>query len=365
MTETATETESSVSSKQEQGPPDHLSKKEMRQSGVGKPKFGQQNKEPLPNRGEDGTRPYAEFDALIAQYEQWLNYDPAQNAEEADTAQRINTIFDPVNESRNQQTEDMYEGIQASGAQLAQDNANAWGAMEGRSGAAITNNAKARLADSIEFREKGTAWDPNADTGVSGGLKGDLTQSGFSGGSKGFVNSHFDDSAVQSKLWNTKKPEDVAAIGNAPVKGYSTFKDEAQQTVSVPQLGWGKKKPVISKWTMEEKETWCPHVEGSAAKQRSGSKGQNVWNNAGGGFAAALGSVVNGGKHMMGKEGSGEVTGWDQYIQHYRVRPDGSRTPETRPKSAINERRVQLNKLKAYYEERRKFIDDYSSYLPD
>lgn len=366
MQQTLTQDKSASGTAQQSGPPDHLSKNEIQANAIGKPKWGRQNEQPLDSRGQDSTRVYAPLEALMSQYAQWLDYDPAQDAAEAAQAQQINHIFDEVNASRSKEMDDQYDSLQEDGAYFAMEEAKKWGAERGAGEAAIANNAKARQPEGFAKASRGGLWDGagvGGDVGFANGLNGDLEAQGYSSSPKGVTALSYDDDELSSKLWNMEDPTDSAALSAAPVKGYAVFQDQSKQQVSVPQLGWGRSKPSVYKWTLEERETWWAHVEGTAAKQRSGSKGQNVWNNGGGGLGSQIGSALNGGKHMMGKQGKAEATGWDQYIQHFKVQPDGSSSDERHPDKALKQRKQQLEKLKAYYVDRAAYIAQYGSFL--
>lgn len=308
--------------------------------------------------------------ALDHEYEQWIHYDAAKDAEETALVARINKeVFGPINQERNKIAADSFENTQA------KKKAFPTGILEPDASPARRALYSTHSYDWLHS-DKPDDVEEQRDVGVMHPA-GDLLPSGVVTpnrfGSKSPLGTIWDYSGTKA---NATSIDFDMSIGTeveteSNVSGFAEFKDAKGSKIFIPQLGFPAKPAVDTRQIMCGE---LPVVKPGRAKRLGGPTGQNV-------IGSSLLDLLHGGKHFFGKgtepvvTGKGEVLGFragpDKPV-HWFISslPDDEKKRDAADKlmrkkadKILAEKREKYERLKEFYLRRAEFIGKYKSYL--
>jgi hypothetical protein len=308
--------------------------------------------------------------ALDHEFEQWISYDAAKDAEETALVARINKeVFGPINQERNKIAADSFENTQAKKKAFPKG----------------LKEDTATPAQRALFNTPTYDWihsDKPEDTARQLDL-GLLHPAGDLAATGAVVPNRFRAPSPPHALWSytgplaaeTKMDFDMTIDSEVEtqdnVSGFAEFKDTKGSQVFIPQLGFPAKPDVLRRQVMCGE---LPVVKPGRAKRLDGPTGQNV-------IGSSLLDLLHGGKHFFGKgtepviTGKGEVLGFregpDKPV-HWFISslPDDEKKRDAADKlmrkkadKILDEKRKKYERLKEFYLRRAEFIEKYKSYL--
>lgn len=287
--------------------------------------------------------------ALEAEYDAWINYDPAKEEEEQALVAEHNHRFDTINADERKHIASRYERNEANvdaTVESALDNYKF--DHPGVSDKAARENLRPgeyQKGDSMWQADNGTPWT---------GFTGDLNYTGETARPEGasWRSNAADIGEVFgpgfADQWGAEKDEDFGI----PIKSYSKFEDEKGKVTTTAQYGFAQRRPTLynARWEVWHVLTWCPVYEssGRGLKLTDGADGKSVLS-------------TNGRRKMT--SGRGGKTTVDQYQQCEQwIRrdkkghsPDKQRTSK-QVDAILRNKRSDYEALKKYYLDRRAYI---------
>ena len=377
----------------------------MRQSGK------HEGDEPIGEVEESLPHQCADDAALDAEYDEWIQYDPKKEAEEAELVNRINKeIFGPINQERNQIAADSFEnfkakkkafptGILESGASperkklfdtLSYDWLHSATAedKERQQKIGVTKpvgdlSATGKIVPHAfgEHSPPGTIWDYRGTRAQAIGARSDATRNHGTAA----MNAGTEDTAwwkdtawlssrgAEAKIPGSEFDTTIAADieGQDDVSGYAEFRSKDQR-ILVPQIGFG------SKPSVDKRQVMCHEAPverpGKKRKRRGGPTGQHV-------TSFSLRDLFHGGRRFFDKGTKPVITGKGEVLGHRsgpgkHVAWDFNKLPDDPDKRGkidatmretadkiMAAKRKSYENLKQYYLMRAAFIAKYRAYL--